>query len=364
MRKWTVPILALFLPLFAFSCGGGGSSDPDGDQDAGGEATETEPAAFGEACSNNNGCISGICYPGTSGNFCSMSCSTDMDCENVVLGSCCYPEAALKVCLLPEQCIVSDGDGESADGDDAPPDGDNSLECAPETYRCMNNAVEQCSSNGTAWLWREDCTGDSVCRDGACRNDGVDGDTDSATDGDGEGGCGDPGQMPGTLIRYATDMFNLLDSNPSLHTEIVTSQNPDFGSAKDYVRLNADASGEYLALDLDIDTTYLYIIELKYVCGIDWGEVSLHLDNPDSQPIKHLRTDQPNNRLNLNCNPVDSSTPPRPQDEMYTDKVTYETLCIEEGEHTLYLKVYGKDQNSGGYDIGAWRVYASPFRPE
>lgn len=298
---------------------------------------------FGLDCEDDSNCRGGICYDYQGYKFCTMTCFSDGECQAVKEGSCCHDMGETKVC------------GNCSN----PPDGDRdvAIECIAGTEkRCgvspdTADWVEQCNYNGDGWDILKDCAAlERICIGGECVSE--DGDTEE------EFPCGDPNFPPDPITWRAEDMFNKDESDPSDKADIVDSRNPRFDDGT-FVHLDASIKGQELVFNLDIDRTYEYVFLIRYVCGLNYGEVSLYLDDSE-YPLYQTETIIERDRINLNhdnCVDFDYDYNSMPREPI----VAYEPVCIQaDDNHRLRLRVYGKVASSGGYDIGVDDIYILP----
>ncbi len=360
--------LVMFLMLFAlsFGCGGGDSEEVDGD---GGDGLP-----FGSFCSTQDECSGDACYAGSVRSYCSLPCTSDDDCvqanTNSELTACCerVESEGRNLCMLGTDC-GEPSDGDDSDGDDdlekteqgdgdseLNPDGDVDRElaegqiCWPNEYRCENNWVQVCQTSGKAWEDIEECIGAEICDGGRCVI------PDGDVDGDVEDICGNSDIIPPPIYRKAESIFNPAKSTPIL-AEIKESLNLTEFEDKQFVFLKAEEIGQVVAFDFDVDYPFYYSIYIDYVKHAHWGEASLYIDNyPD--PILLTPEHQPNNRISLHDDKLAAEG-----SEARLRLVSYEPICISEGEHTLYVKVYGKVAKSQGYYLGVDVIAAQPYIP-
>ena len=60
--------------------GGAGSGTHSGGGDARDAGFNSDPGAFGAACTAGSDCESNVCYSGGKGGFCSLTCTSDTQC--------------------------------------------------------------------------------------------------------------------------------------------------------------------------------------------------------------------------------------------------------------------------------------------
>lgn len=360
MRAWRRLLLAgLFVSLLAglTACSGSGSSDdPDGDSDA---------LPIGAPCTSNPECESRLCYPTADEQFCTRTCSVNQDCSDELGGSCCQRSPSEQnICYPAHLCIpVEDGDAPDGDSDgDTDPDGDDTDGDLPPTCTagektCQGRNVMTCLEDGSGWMLSLACGAVQICQNGECLDES-DGDTD--TDGDNpDYDCRPPKIIPEAILYAAERAFMPEASNPESAASIYqgSPQNPVNPRFEDgsYVRLDlpgrdagpldGDGKVQELAFYLDVDLTYAYSITIDYVCGINFGQVELYL-NDSTTPLKRVEGAQPDTHIDLNC----------AGEGIYSEKrlprISYEPICIEEGEHILRARVRGKASASDGYSIG------------
>jgi len=105
-RIYRLIFLSAILALLLLSgCGGDSGSEDGGDGDVAGDKV------MGESCTQDSECAGSMCIASGSVNYCSQLCITTGECDAVMSGSCCEGVAGKAVCVLPEFCSGSDGDG-------------------------------------------------------------------------------------------------------------------------------------------------------------------------------------------------------------------------------------------------------------
>lgn len=367
MKKFGYLFSAILI-VFALAACGSGDEPSDGDSVTDGDGSGKLP--MGGLCTLDADCESLLCFPHEAGSFCTEPCQSDPDCFNELFGACCREVGGdQKICYPADRCeLVSDGDE-----DYTMPDGDEmGIPCnSPGTAVCNGGKVFVCDRQLMEWTFEMECDPDETCQLGECLAGGTDGD-DADGDGDGDGGvvwrCGDPNKMPESLLKPAEEewFFNPQDSNPSAKAEVYTTENPhpDLSNAT-YVRLNLpggnsgplDDQGEVQELVFDfsisIGFTYEYNITIDYVCGEDWGQVQLFLDDGE-EPIFRIEDAQPREYIDLNCD-VSGVYEEKP-----LKKIVYDTVCLEEGMHKLRVRVVGRSGDSAGFTIGVDYVMILP----
>jgi hypothetical protein len=345
--------------LFALAAcsSGGGETDGDTDSDTDGPTDgDTDGLPLGAVCTSSPDCASRLCYPDSSGSFCTRPCASDPECSNDLGGSCCQTSpSSQNICYPAHLCGLADGDGDTV------------VSCEAGTKKCGSNDVLKCNDAGNAWELDHECGELQTCQLGECVG-GEDGDSDT-TDGDQESdteeeidyGCRPPTIQPGSNLATAENALIAESSNPSAAAIIADSTNTAFDDGT-YARLDLpgrdagplDDQGnvQEMALYLDIDQTYMYTILIDYVCGKDFGEMELYLDD-DAEPLERVLGSQPPDYIDLNCDSgIESEKPLK--------KITYESICIPEGIHTLKARVRGKASGSNGYTLGVDYIMVIP----
>ncbi len=348
-RSWMVFALVL-LVLLGYGCNSGGD-EVDGDQ----ESSE-QPAGLtlGMLCTSPLQCSGGICNADDGGDFCTMACAADSQCQEQLANSCCMRVDNQNICLVPSLCPnTPDGDSDLPDGDfdydlDLP-----DMICSPDELKCDENSVVRCNSVGTRWLPQMDCSQYERCENGACIMI-TDGDADETTENDESDtdgfACGDPSNRPDAILRQAERLFQEDESTPANAAEIAYSDNPAFEDDT-YVRLNADDYDQEMVFEIDIDKEFEYVFMIDFVCGRDWGEASLFLDD-GTEPIPLA---DGSDRINLFCNPGGNEEKP-------IRNIDFQPLCIPPNDrHKLRVRVVGKNADSNGYTIGVDYISLLPY---
>jgi|GEM_PF-3446080 len=355
-NRWCV-LLVLAFCLALASCND--ETPTDGDTDDGLPITA--------ACTSDSACNSKLCYPFSDNErACSTTCTSHTECSTLAPGSCCQKTVQdQNICFPPALCeIAPDGDN---DNDQEITESNN---CDPDDTTCFGNRPYKCNSERNWEALQEDpCTDSQICINGTCQEQ-TDGDDDQDTEQDGEKiepiyECGDPCGLPSSTTRKADDpnFFIKESSNPSELADIYTINTDIAGmhSSFDdnvYVKLTLDDGPldendnvQELFFTLDIDTQYKYDITIDYVCGPNWGEASLFIDD---QLV--LREDG-SEFVDLNCLPGGGF------DEMPLKKIAYKTVCLDKSvdeNHELKIRVVGKKSTSNGYSIGVDYFFIMP----
>lgn len=349
-KRWYLLVLPLVI-LFSVSCGSG--SETDGDTD--GDSENTTGIEVGLPCSSDAACSTNLCYPFSDElKACSTTCSSDSECIDLSIGTCCQTtKENQNICYPASLCSPScDYPGEN---------------------RCFGNDVYTCSDQGRL-VSKTDCTEDGkICSGGECMRL-IDGDTDddwNIPDGDQEDDveeeapvyeCGNPCQSISFINQDATNenFFMISMSNPEEKASVYTVDTElsglpaGFIDAK-YAKLTLDSvtSGpldnennvQELVFLLDIDYTYKYDFKINYVCGKNWGQTSLFIDNvliKRQTDISELQ-----DYVDLQCTPAVGF-----EEKSLGDPIAYKTVCLEKGEHKVQVRVIDKKSTSNGYTIG------------
>jgi hypothetical protein len=175
MKRWTWLLAAILAVTALAACSDSGATDgTDGDSSSG---------SFGQACTINADCDSGMCVGATASvpGFCSMACSADAECQQLLFGACCENNGGY--CKTADLC-----GGDTPDGDTVT-DGDDPVLCTADDFRCVGNDLQRCNSSGDWELYRDCSSSGKICVGTECV-DTADGDT--TPDGD-TAGC-EPGE--------------------------------------------------------------------------------------------------------------------------------------------------------------------------
>ncbi len=249
-------------------------------------------------------------------------------------------------------------DGEPYDGaSDGDEDGDMDGDADSESSEQAEDAETESEIDGDSEIVESD-------GDAEADVDEIDGDIDGDVDGDvdleseveaeGESGC-DWVDVPDSAFSfYAKDKVLPSESTPGAAVEIVdATDNPAFSGEKNYAKLNATEIGHELALRLNIDTTYIYTLLIKYVKSDEWGKVEVYLDD-ETQPLQ---------LQDGSGSEVDLASPTGPYNELLPNTATaYDPICLTGGEHVLRLRVSGTE--SSGYAIGVYRIQSTFEQPQ
>ncbi len=98
--------------------------------------------------------------------MCTVSCSSDADCQAQSTNACCKETESGKFCAPQAYCGGGDDDDDTVSPDD---DDDDDGPCIIDTYRCnAEGQSERCGING--WELYEQCMVGSCCLNGSCQN--------------------------------------------------------------------------------------------------------------------------------------------------------------------------------------------------
>ncbi len=231
MSVWKWMIMALMGVLLLAGCNSDEVVD-DLDGDSTGTPTLGQPCSPGSACGDGAECIP---IGGTA--ICSKLCTNDGECQdvNAFFGGCCQRIGSGYYCTPAAACDGTSGDGDedtAVDGDttstECTPDTydcqdlqnivrcnnekkwvaykrcsgetrcingdcvnsdggdwcDGSTFCCPDTYRCYDDDIQRCKSDGSDYEYYRTCDDDQLCIDGMCQDIDVPVDGDTAADGD------------------------------------------------------------------------------------------------------------------------------------------------------------------------------------
>ncbi len=159
-----VTVAAILLLLSVMGCSESGSSAGDNEDGDGGDAY----SAFAQPCSTQKDCGESMeCIAFGPTTICTTKCTSDMECNNIKVGSQCLENEGTYVCFPYE--FINSGDGDdSSDGDSS------SNGCEVDSLRCADDAtVEKCSSDGKTWAFYKECEDGETCEEGKCVLEGT-----------------------------------------------------------------------------------------------------------------------------------------------------------------------------------------------
>lgn len=183
-----------------------------------------------------------------------------------------------------------------------------------------------------------------------------DGDIDQTTEAEEEIGeeeaetCG--GEMPDpSIVEFeaeAEGVFAADETNPPDAAQVVESDFPDI-SGGEYVRLSGGEAGHEMVFNLDVATTYEYMLRVYLVGGDDWGDIEIYLDDMDT-PL----TDRHGTSLFHLAN----TTGPV-YDDIALSPIEIHPLCLEAGTHKIRIRV--ATAGEGEIDAGLDRLLIAVY---